>query len=72
MTAHHEVETVAWKGRTPSVYRAQCTCSWKGPPRTGRNAQALAAADGKDHAAGAQSSAEGPAETRRRPFGRRL
>lgn len=51
MVHPHEVKTVAWKGRMPPVYRAQCACSWKGPPRTGRGAQLLAAADGRNHVA---------------------
>jgi hypothetical protein len=35
--------------RQPPIVAATCTCGWKGPPRTGRNAQAMARADALRH-----------------------
>jgi hypothetical protein len=48
MTAHTISITPARVG-IPEVLVARCSCGWAGAVRTGRNARALARADGQAH-----------------------
>jgi hypothetical protein len=48
MTAHTIAITPA-RVAVPEVLVARCSCGWAGPVRTGRNARALARADGQAH-----------------------
>jgi hypothetical protein len=45
----HEIAIKPYSTSTPPVLRAYCTCAWAGPPRMGRNARAIALADGREH-----------------------
>jgi hypothetical protein len=51
MTGTHVIGVKPASVGVPAMLRATCTCGWNGPPRSGRNAHALAKADGEEHTA---------------------
>jgi hypothetical protein len=49
LDAEHSIEIKDPRARVPPIHAAYCTCGWRGPGRTGRNAFALARQDSEQH-----------------------
>jgi hypothetical protein len=45
----HTIEITVPRASMPDALTASCSCGWRGPLRTGRNARVLARGDERDH-----------------------